>query len=112
MPFYVMMFTLTLSRNKISYPGPGWVILIGFLIAIAIASFGSYVISSPLKEAIAELRDKPFYYSVAAGFIAMSLIVPTISGWLLERREREREKEREQELERALHERTSRGEAS
>ena len=103
MPFYVMMFTLTLSRNKISYPGPGWVILIGFLIAIAIASFGSYVISSPLKEAIAELR---------AGFIAMSLIVPTISGWLLERREREREKEREQELERALHERTSRGEAS
>jgi hypothetical protein len=89
-----MVFTLTLSRNKVSYPGPGWLILIGFLVAIAIASFGSYIVPSPIKEALAELQDKPFYYSVAAGFIGASLVVPTISGWLFERRERARELER------------------
>ncbi len=89
-PFYVMIFTLTLSRNRVSFPGPGWLISIGFLIAIATASFGHYIVSSPLKETLFRLQYVPFYYSVAAVFIGASLVVPTISGWLFERKERER----------------------
>jgi hypothetical protein len=95
MPFYVMIFTLTIERNKV--PNPGVLVLIFFLIAIVIACAAAVALPSPigLTDLFEILLGIPAYV-VATIFICFSLIVPTVSSFLIEN-EKERERLRERE---------------
>jgi hypothetical protein len=99
-PFYVMIFTLTITRNKVPYPG--FYVLGGFLLVFGIAAWAAVYFPSPIQKAdLSALQQGLRPYIAASAVICLSLIVPTISAFFVERR-KEREDEDEKRRIKAL----------
>lgn len=84
-PFYVVVFALTISKCNLPYPGN--VVLAYFLIAIMVAFFGASYLGSFIPSSdLARIQDSSFQYAMRGVFILASLIAPTISAYLIKYR--------------------------
>jgi MFS family permease len=82
--FYVMTFTLTISRSSLPYPG--LFVLLYFLAAILFACFAYEIWQSPITAAdITTIQQSRFQYFVLVFFIGAALIVPTLSAYFIEK---------------------------
>lgn len=73
--FYVMIFTLTISKNTVPYPG--FFVLGYFFVGITVAC-GAYVLWPwPISTTdMTTIHESIYYVAMHYGFIAASLIVP------------------------------------
>lgn len=86
--FYIMIFTLTITKNKT--PHPGFAIMGYFILCIWIACAARGKVAWPLTDADMETIYKaPFHAWLHALFIGASMVVPTVSKYLVERKEEE-----------------------
>ena len=89
-PFYVMVFTLTIARCKMPYPGV-WV-LSWFLAAILITCIVAKHFNSLIPRAdLAQIEQSTSQYYMYTLFICASLIVPAVSAWLVARKNPQRQ---------------------
>jgi hypothetical protein len=87
-PFFIMIFTLTIAKNKIRWAGV--VVLLYFLLAILLACGAARLWSWPITARnMQTIRESGFQTSMHILFICASLVVPTLSVYFLERKEEE-----------------------
>jgi len=82
-PFYVMIFTLTIERMEMPYPG--FLVLLAYGLALlAACAFSGY---NPLidKSIMSKILASEFQRWITAFFLCMSLVVPTISSYFIQR---------------------------
>jgi hypothetical protein len=93
-PFYVMIFTLTIGKSRMPFPGL-W--FFGyFTLAILAACYAAENWSSPIdRKYWDQYQSNPLSIFVATLFLFFSLGVPTLSAQLVNQGELRREKKRE-----------------
>lgn len=89
--FYIMIFTLTIGKNTVPYPG--FAVLGYYLIGITIACAANYLWPWPITPTdMQKIHESGFHELMHFGFIAASLAVPTFSAYFVKRKEEQRKR--------------------
>ena len=87
-PFYIMIFTLTIAKNRVMSPGIGIWVLTYFLVLIVVSCLVAKLLPTVIdKVDMDSINRSGFQIAMHILFICFSLIVPTLSTYFVERRE-------------------------